>query len=466
MSPARTCTPYLLSSLLLLSLLFTAALAQPAQVQGRALVPTSLYAEPSREALVNAQLAAGAIVQVLGYRLDRERAEWWHVELTTGGSTGFVPASAMKALRSPAAPASASAGSSLFAQMVGGDSAPAAREEAGGGESLFSQMARSGDIERGQAATRQQALEEELRREEQALLERERREQQRLAAEEERLRREEEALRRNDGWDGGGWQDDSPRPSIAAGLADRIQQGFQELNELQRSTHEDTMRNLELMRQAQERQARERQQQGEWQAQQQRERDQRQRQVEQERQRLAEERQRRERELAQQRAALEARRSQPSPPPAPAAAAPAAAAPSAPPTSQARSGNPGRSAPDCIRVGHEDAWRDDAYNIVFSNACDRQVFVIWCARSPYGLNCGENVANFYASSVNLRPGQRYSALVQGRVTWGACEGTIGFGHVDFYSDHPNGDYSCLPTGDHARAQAAPQRVSPRNQDLR
>jgi hypothetical protein len=446
------------------------ALAQPVVLEGTALESTSVYAQPSREAPVTGQLAAGAVVQVLGYRLDRARSEWWHIETSADGSSGFVPAAAMQALRAaPTAPSQAP-GSSLFAQMVGADTSPSGREApAGSGQSLFGQMARSGDIDRGQEATRQRALEEELRRQEQALLERQRQEQQAMAAEEERLRREEESLRWNDGWDDGwdegdDWYDAPASPSLAAGIAERIQQGFQELSELQRSTQQETLRNLEAMRDAQARQAQERQQQWDRQAQQQREREQRQRQIEQDRQRLAEERQRRERALAEQRAALEARRvaaAQPTTPvPGLAAGSPGTA------TNRPLTGNPGRSAPDCIRIGHEPAWRDDAYNVVFSNACDAPVFVIWCARSPYSLNCGENVANFYASSVNLRPGQRYSALVQARVTWGACEGMIGFGHVDFYRDHANGDYTCLPTGDHARAQASPQRVSPRSQDAR
>ncbi len=482
----RLALPHLLLWLALL-LLSTPLLAQTLS-QGRSLEATPLYMEPSREAPEEQMLTAGTRVQILGYRIDRQLAEWWQVELPESGVTGFVPAAVMETLSNVAAAAPApsppsSGSSSLFSQMVGaGNNTAESNHNTNSGQSVFSQLARSGEIEQGRERTQQRALEAELRRQEEALRELERQEQQRLAAEEDRLRREEEALRQQendwyDDWYDDDWYDEPQSNSLAGSMLERIQQGFQELNELQISMHEETMRNLEITRQNQENQRRQREQQQQWQweqqQQQQRQQDQQRQQLEQQRQQLAQQRQQREQELARQRQAIETQRNQISQQQGPVVAG---AAPMSGPAAggitfgggnqqsqQNRpfTGNPGRSAPDCIRLGHEDvSFRDDAYHVIFNNTCDMPVFVIWCGNAPYSLNCGENVANYYASSANLRPGQQHRALIHDRIFWGACEGTIGFGHVDFYSDHDNGDYTCLPTGDYARAGANPQRVRP------
>ncbi len=461
---------FLLASLLFLA---SAPLAQTFS-QGRVLEKTSLNMYPSREAPEQLDLAIGTTVQILGYRIDRELAEWWQVELPASGITGFVPAAVMEAVETvtpvppvETSPAVGSAG--RFAQMMGVGTAPDQESAASGGQSVFSQLARSGEIEQGRERTRQQELEEELKRQEEALLAMERREQQRLAAEEQRLRQRGEALQRNRNVGSGGSSAPSGNTNLAGSLAETIQQGFQDLTELRISTHEETMRNLELARQNEENRRRQQEQQQRQHQQQQDRQNRQSQQIEQERQRLAQQRQQREQELARQRAAIEAQRNQISQQRTPVAApvSPPAAISfggSSPPEQSSRPlrGNPGRSAPDCIRMTHEAVdFRDDAYHVIFSNTCDTPVFVMWCGNAPYSLNCGENFSNYYASTANLRPGWQHRALIHDRIFWGACEGSIGFGQVDFFSDYDNGDYSCLPTGDYALAQqAAPRRISP------
>lgn len=117
-------------------------------------------------------------------------------------------------------------------------------------------------------------------------------------------------------------------------------------------------------------------------------------------------------------------------------------------------GNPGRSAQHCLGLSWEAAeYTEGMQHVVFSNSCDFPIFVIWCVETSDYADCRQNVANYYASSGNIDPGGTLRGgrqLRPGRVDYGACEGTIGFGFTGF-EDYDNGDFTCLPTGDFARA---------------
>ncbi|MFA7680394.1 MAG: hypothetical protein WCY07_09660 [Pigmentiphaga sp.] len=135
------------------------------------------------------------------------------------------------------------------------------------------------------------------------------------------------------------------------------------------------------------------------------------------------------------------------------ATAPTSSTPPPPAAPAPSLSNPGKEAIQCIHFSHDVSNREDgSYYAIFSNRCDVPVFVIWCGKAPYTSDCGRNVKTFYASSENIPPGQSRQALMQGRIWYGACEGTIGFGFPGF-EDTASGDYRCLPTGDFARTSA-------------
>ncbi|PWK62150.1 hypothetical protein [Roseicyclus mahoneyensis] len=107
--------------------------------------------------------------------------------------------------------------------------------------------------------------------------------------------------------------------------------------------------------------------------------------------------------------------------------------------------NPGRAAGDCVRANRVTSAYSD--RMEFTNVCNVSVFVIYCGdtANPGPFCQGSRNSNYYSHSLILRAGATASAALQrgGRIMWGACEGTIGFGNDGNFTDSPDGRYTCL-----------------------
>lgn len=100
--------------------------------------------------------------------------------------------------------------------------------------------------------------------------------------------------------------------------------------------------------------------------------------------------------------------------------------------------NPGQDAKDCLSTtnGNE--------KVVFHNACDERIFVLWCGALKYSnKGCGDGPdGGFYTHSNNIDPGQDYEIDVTGEYNYASCRGGIDFGNSK-YKDFPDGSYQCL-----------------------
>lgn len=98
--------------------------------------------------------------------------------------------------------------------------------------------------------------------------------------------------------------------------------------------------------------------------------------------------------------------------------------------------NPGRVA-GCVSLR-----TIDEKTIEFHNGCGEKVFVIYCGDLVYSnKKCGDGPdGGYFTQSINLAPGQN-RRIDAHRIQYGACYGSIGFGHEEF-SDTPMGRFSC------------------------
>jgi hypothetical protein len=104
----------------------------------------------------------------------------------------------------------------------------------------------------------------------------------------------------------------------------------------------------------------------------------------------------------------------------------------------AQAGNPGVDANYCVSMQRK------GEQSIFKNNCGEKVFVIWCGNQAYTKKrCGDGPdGGYYTSSANIQPGKSYTVGgFKGQITWGACKGSIGFGHEE-YSDSLGGSYVC------------------------
>lgn len=96
--------------------------------------------------------------------------------------------------------------------------------------------------------------------------------------------------------------------------------------------------------------------------------------------------------------------------------------------------------------GSEDS--NGGRSTVFTNNCDRAVFVIYCGDSLYGEGeCGQGPnQGYFVFSGNIEPGNSYESVAireGGNIVYGACFGGISFGNDGEFIDHPDGTYECL-----------------------
>lgn len=102
--------------------------------------------------------------------------------------------------------------------------------------------------------------------------------------------------------------------------------------------------------------------------------------------------------------------------------------------------NTGRRAMQCVAVTR------DKEDIIFTNTCNMQIFVVWCGDLKYTKKqCGDGPAGnaFYTQSVNIMPGDKQYARGVGNYHYAACEGGISFGK-DEIQDRPDGTFTCVP----------------------
>ena len=107
--------------------------------------------------------------------------------------------------------------------------------------------------------------------------------------------------------------------------------------------------------------------------------------------------------------------------------------------------NPGRPAPQCVQITRTQSSYSDSYRA--TNTCNVPVFVIYCGDTPGSSSAcsGSRNSVYYSHTFILRPGMHHSFGVRrnGRMQWGACEGTIGFGNQGHFRDDRSGNYWCL-----------------------
>lgn len=101
--------------------------------------------------------------------------------------------------------------------------------------------------------------------------------------------------------------------------------------------------------------------------------------------------------------------------------------------------NTGRRAMECVSITR------DKEDIGFRNTCGKQIFVVWCGDLKYSKQkCGDGPAgnSYYTHSVNVGPGDIQYARGIGEYHYAACEGGIAFGK-DEIRDRPDGSFTCV-----------------------
>lgn len=111
--------------------------------------------------------------------------------------------------------------------------------------------------------------------------------------------------------------------------------------------------------------------------------------------------------------------------------------------------NRGESAMDCLIVS-DGAEQPSGVEIVFTNQCDEQIFMLWCGELQFSeRRCGDGPnGGFYTQSDNLQANASNEIRIKAGTSYhyAACYGGISFGNSGEYTDNPDGGFVCLPTG--------------------
>lgn len=121
---------------------------------------------------------------------------------------------------------------------------------------------------------------------------------------------------------------------------------------------------------------------------------------------------------------------------------------------QALAENRGASAMDCLIVS-DGAEQPNGVEVVFTNQCDEQIFMLWCGELQFSEDrCGDGPnAGFYTHSDNIKPGTSNEIRIKAgsNYQYAACYGGISFGNSGEYTDNSDGSFVCLPTGSYKQS---------------
>lgn len=127
--------------------------------------------------------------------------------------------------------------------------------------------------------------------------------------------------------------------------------------------------------------------------------------------------------------------------------------------------NRGQSAMDCVAVS-AGAEQPQGVEVVFTNNCDEQIFMIWCGDLQFSEDkCGDGPdGHYYTHSDNIEPGMSNEIRLKsgGSYQFASCYGGISFGNSGEYTDEPDGSFTCHATGSY-REDSAEQESEEKEQ---